>query len=182
MQPNHQSISKGNYEQLLQLRDKLSAFKTISCGLMHEQVRELQEESVTDDANLEELRVKRKGFCNTTLRRHFLGCAHTLANDTFARLADSVYDMGLMQTTTRPSIAIKDLTVKIYLMDHEKGMMEKRKALVQYRQDAAQIMVIENTLQEIISRHQTAINQLEQIRQDIMQQLDIAIALLSNIP
>ena len=175
MQLRHQSITDDIYLQLLQLKDKLSKFQTVSCRLMHEQVQELLDHSVTGDADLDQLTAKRKGFCNTTMRRISLGCAHTSANDSFAALADAVYETGISQTDSRPSAAINELVVKIYLIDHEKGIMEKRKAVAQHQQLVAEIPGIQEAINEIISRHQTVVDQLEKFRCDIIHQVDTAI-------
>lgn len=175
MQPANQSITEDIYLQLLQLREKLSVFKTVSCGLMHEQVQELLEDNIADDASPEQLRVSRKGFCTSAMRRNRLGCAHTRANDTFARLADSIYETGILKAAIRPSVMITELIMSIYLMDHEKGMMEKQKALAQYQRNEEEMATIEDALEKIISRHETAIYQLEQLRLDLMHQIDTAI-------
>jgi hypothetical protein len=175
MQAVHQAISPDIYLQLLQWREKLSAYQTVSCKLMHEQVTQLNEDSITADIDLDQLRVIRKGFCNASLRRRSLGCAHTMANDMFVRLVISVYETGILQTTSSPSV-INDLVLKIYLIDHEKGRIEKRKALVQLQKDSQELINIQNALLDIISRHQNAIDELEKVRQDIMHQLDKVIA------
>jgi hypothetical protein len=177
MQPVEQSADLNTYLQLLQLREKLSVFEAVPCRLMHEQVEELFEESIGTDADPdpEQLRVRRSGFCKPAMRRHRLGCAHTSANGTFARLADRVYETGLLNTAFRPSATIEELILKIYLMDHEKGSIEKQKALAQYGDDATKIAEIDIALEEVISRHEATINELEQLRRELMLQLDTAI-------
>lgn len=176
MQPIHQSVNQETYLQLLELKEKLSVFQTVSCRLMHEQVQEIMDDSITDYADLERLMVRRKGFCNPAMRRTWLGCAHTMANDTFARLSDCVHATGILHTDTIPSIGFNDLVVEIYRIDHEKGRMEKRKALAQKQNDTAELINIADSMQDIIYRHQCCIKQLEQMRSDLMCQIDMAIA------
>lgn len=170
-----QFVTESIYQQLLQLRNELSAFQTVSCRLMHEQVQHFIDESIPDDADVEQLRVKRKGFCNAGMRRNWLGCAHTTANDTFVRLADSIYNTCILKMATHPSNTINDLIMKIYLADHEKGEMEKRKAFAQHQQRPEEVISIQCALQEIVARHQAAIDVLEQLRSEIMGQLNKAI-------
>lgn len=175
MQPVYQSIAKDIYQRLLQLRGELSVYQTVSCRMMHEQVQELVKETIPDDGSFENVILKRNGLCNPVMRRKFLGCAHTNANNAFAALADSVYDTGILQAGPRPSESINDIVMKIYLIDHEKGSVEKEKAVALYTGQMADMANIEHVIQEIIYRHKTLINELEQLRQEIMHQIDAAI-------
>jgi hypothetical protein len=176
MQPVHSFDPQHRYQLLLQLRGELSVYQTVTCGLRHEQVQELFEETITGDADLEELKVRRKGLCKTDIRHRFLGCAHTLANDAFARLADRTYNAGVLQNVSQPGAAIKELCAQIYLVDHEIGRMEKQKALAQHQGHTTQVTEIEEAMEKHLSRYRVLVDQLEQLRREIVRQLDEAIA------
>jgi hypothetical protein len=168
-------ISKETHTQLVQLSEQLAMFATVCCGLMHEQVLEISGGTVTDTIDLDKLDVRRKGFCNMDIRRKLLGCAHTKANDIFARLVDAVYDTGILSTAFPPSTTVNDLSLKIYLLDHEKGQMEKRYALACQKGEEHEIKAVEQVLKDILARHETILSQLEQLRQSIMDQIHNAI-------
>lgn len=175
MSPIQHTISPDVYQQLSALRDELAVYRTVQCQLMHEQVVALFKESIAEDGNDEQLKARRKGLCPIAGRRNLLGCAHTNANDTFAQLADGVYEMGILKTAKRPSEIIQTLVVQVYLIDHEKGDLEKQMALAKYHQHSEAVVRINAAIQEVISRHATVIGQIEQFRQELMHQLDMAI-------
>lgn len=162
-------------DELLQFYEALKTFQTFSCGLMHEQVQELRAETITDECDIDEVRAVRKGFCDAAMRRRTLGCAHSIANFNFSSLADKAYDMGLLQGALPPAALIDTLVAQIYLMDHEKGRVEKEKALAVLRQDTTEMRRTENAIRDIITRHGHAVAELEQLRCDMIQQIEVAI-------
>jgi|GEM_PF-1757519 hypothetical protein len=161
--------------QLHQWKQQLSAFRTVACQLMHEEVLEISGEGITADESTDQLQVRRKGFCKKDLRVKALGCAHSRSNDLFGSVADAVYDAGVLDIPVRPSVSVNDLVLKIYLMDHEKGRAEKKYAVAQKNHDSNEMAIVRDLLNTIGLRHTEILNQLEQLRQTIISQLDNAI-------
>ncbi|NCI49463.1 hypothetical protein GWC95_05980 [Sediminibacterium roseum] len=162
-------------EQLLQWRAELSAYQVVSCALMHEEVTEIIGHLEGEVEDLASLHVKRKGFCNVNARRKLLGCAHSKANDAFGKLANSVYDAGVIHMADRPSQTVDDLVMKIYLLDHEKGRMEKCLAVAKEKKQAGEIEDAQLQLQRMITRHRTILKELEQFQHALIKQLDLAL-------
>jgi hypothetical protein len=168
-------IDNTTREHLLQLKADLSGFKTVACRFMHEQVTELFDDGGLSPDNLAQLVVRRKGFCNSVLRRKMLGCAHTKANERFAALVDKVYEAGILATDAPPSATVHAISLQIYMMDHEKSRMEKRYALCKHRKDAEGTAVAEKGLNDIQQRHDTVLASLETLRLAVMHALDKAL-------
>lgn len=170
------TIDNDTYALLKELRAQLAAYKTVQCGLMHEQVQTILDDSTMHDGDLSQLVVQRKGFCDRHERRKWLGCSHTIANDNFAMLADKVYDAGIPITDARPSALIKDIVLKVYLMDHEKSRMEKQKAVAAHLQQEEKFDIASQELRNIVARHRVLISELEEIRSSIMHRIDEVLA------
>lgn len=160
---------------LLQYRRELAAFQTVSCSLQHEQVVDILDECSTKQNDLDTLRVKRRGFCQMDARRKWLGCAHSRSNDTFARIADSVYEAGVLPFDRRPSDIVNLLAVQIYMLDQEKGLMEKKLAVSLGLYNAGDIESARVIIADIQHRHKGIIEKLEQYRLTILAELDHAI-------
>lgn len=174
MIPAIQTI-ENNSRYLLQLREQLAGFHTASCRLMHEQVVELFDTSLPMNNNLADLAVRRKGFCTPELRRKLLGCAHTTANDAFARVADAVHATGILGDAALPSSILSATSLRIYRMDHEKGRLDKQYALAQYNKDAAEIISVQHKLSDVLARHDTAVAEMEEYRKYLLKNLDESI-------
>lgn len=172
--------SENTPHSLRTLREKIATFCTVSCRLIHEQVIEITDSDYSGEEELDKLMVKRKGFCNRDQRKKFLGCAHTRANDEFIHLADEVYITGLFKTENPPSVTLKDIFMKIYILDQEKGALEKRYAYAKkISLSTNEINQIKNAVEVIEQKHHCLIDELEVFRQSFLSQLDFAIAKLA---
>jgi hypothetical protein len=164
--------TENNTGYLLQLREQLAGFRTASCRLAHEQVIELLDTLPSLNDDLANLSVRRKGFCTPELRRKLLGCAHTTANDVFARLADAVHATGILGNKALPSSLISAIALRIYRMDHEKSRLEKKIALAQHNKDAAEITSIQHQLSVVLARHDAAVAEMEEYRKYLLKSVD----------
>ncbi len=174
--PESTQFSESILCTLIELKEKSAAYCTVSCRLIHEQVVEIPVNDVSAETDMEKLIVKRKGFCNREQRKKFLGCAHTRANDEFIHLAEDIYKTGFLKTEKPPSVILKDIFMKIYMLDQQKGTLEKRYACAKYiSQSTIEMYQIKKSLEEIEHDHHCLIKELEFFRQSLINQLDIAI-------
>lgn len=175
MLPFVSSVPQDTYAHLLCLKDKLSALQIVSCGMVHEQAKSIKEDTLTPHADIDALGVVRRGLCNNAQRRNFLGCAHTVANDNFTNITNELFSLGIFPHAQSPTENIKQIVFSIYMLDHEKGILEKRLALAKHLQHTEEEHVLQQTINEVVSRHQVAINSLKQEYSAVMLQLQTAI-------
>lgn len=157
---------------LLELRQKLAAYRTLSCQLVHEHVMDFITDPIPEDMDLSEVLVKRRGFCTPALRKTTLGCAHTLANEHFSRLADAVHATGILGDATLPSIDLTNIIVRIYKMDHEKGALEKRFAFAERNGNIPEMESVRAMISELLTRHAAYIDELEEYRKQLFNRID----------
>jgi hypothetical protein len=159
-------------QYLSALREQLAEFRTFSCSLMHEQVIGLPDTSLPVNTDIADLAVRRKGFCTPQIRRKLIGCAHSTANDRFARVADAVHATGILGDTVLPSSIISSTALRIYRMDHEKSRLDKRYAVAEYNNDAAEIISIQHELSDVLARHKAAVAEMEAYRNRLLNCID----------
>ncbi|SKA18423.1 hypothetical protein [Sediminibacterium ginsengisoli] len=169
-----EALTENQQQQLLQLREQLVLFRTVSCRLAHEQISGITACNGADE-DASSYHFQRDGLCRPELRKMTLGCAHTGANDRFCQLIDKAFATGLLNATISPSLTLNEIIVAIYKMDHEKGDLEKELAIARYNNHHETIRALEHELAELVTRHTNAISRLEKIRYGLMEQIDAAI-------
>jgi len=109
---------------LSEIKEKLNEFQFINCGLRHEQV-------LLDTATIlpvlggaiDPPTYMRVNLCNIEDRRKRLGCAHSPSNDSFNRLLDQI--PGDDDVIAQLQKQFNEVVLKIYVLDHQKGDLEK---------------------------------------------------------
>ncbi|HEY0066009.1 MAG TPA: hypothetical protein VGB46_01560 [Flavisolibacter sp.] len=165
-----------NYTILHGIKEEMSRYHTAACELIHEKVM-LPKNSMPaeDDPSVTQPGFPRLGFCNASDRQWRLTCAHTMAAASFNRLLGRLADTGLLEAGRIQSEKINALLTEIYLLDHQKGNVEKDYAVL--RQQSAPAPELQSTrekLNEIIRQHTILVRQVEALRGEILYEVEEA--------
>lgn len=147
----------------------LKDFEVVSCNLVHEKVLMDNKVSKVKDMGGSN-HFERKGLCTTLIRERRLGCAHTHANSNFINLLKEV-------EVQKPEIksdakTLENIILQIYLLDHHKGELEKKKAEYFLHRDNQKIQQCEEKLKTAIKEHQSLVKELEGLKTQIIQKLE----------
>jgi hypothetical protein len=148
----------------------MGRYHTAACELIHEKVM-LPKNSMSaeEDDSVMQPGFPRLGFCNASDRQWRLTCAHTMAAARFNRLLDQLAGTGLVEADKIQSEKINALLTEIYLLDHQKGNVEKDYAVLrQQSAPASELQSARDTLNEIIRQHTALVRQVEALRGEIL--------------
>jgi hypothetical protein len=165
-----------NYTILHGIKEEMSRYHTAACGLIHEKVM-LPKNSMPaeEDPSVMQPGFPRLGFCNASDRQWRLTCAHTMAAARFNRLLDQLAGTGLVEEGRVHSGKINALLTEIYLLDHQKGNVEKDYAVLRRQSaPAPELQATRNKLNEIILRHSDLVGQVEALRAEILCEVEEA--------
>jgi len=162
-------------KQLLQtLKTQLSQYKTFDCKLRHEQIINVEFNASTDHAGIPLQPItSRVGFCSRDARNQFVSCAHTTAAVNFKSILDNIKLIAEFDKFDSFKQSIEALTTQIYVLDHKKGDFEKQYAYAKFNdKPLAECEKIKTMLNQTVETHSSCVQQLELLRQAIMNELD----------
>lgn len=165
-----------NHTILHEIKEEMSRYHAAACELIHEKVM-LAKNSMPaeDDPSVTQPGLPRLGFCNASDRQWRLTCAHTMAASRFNRLLGQLADTGLVEADRIQFEKINALLTEIYLLDHQKGNVEKDYAVL--RQQSASTPELQSTrekLNQIIRQHTILVRQVEALREEILGEVEAA--------
>lgn len=114
---------------------------------------------------------QRYGLCSSQIRRMMLGCAHTGANDRFLNLLRKLMAFPYSLRFSVYFETIENIILRIYMMDHKKGTLEKRKRMAGTQRDSNQFQEVVRQLDEIAAQHRILIEELEIQRCSVLEAL-----------
>ena len=161
-------------KQLLQsLKSQLSQFKTFDCKLKHEEVINIEFNTGTDYSGKPlELSCERIGFCNKAYRNSNISCAHTIAAINFKKIFNEIIIVTDYKGDDLLIQSMDELLCKIYLLDIEKGSLEKQHAYAKFNElPALQSALIEEKITNAVNTHSNYVQELEILRQMIMNEI-----------
>ncbi len=149
--------------------EQVKKFKVVSCNLKHEQVVKIlypikkDEELLDSNGHL----FIRKGFCTKEIRKKTISCAHSIAFSTYEKLILSHNQLRYNKEIINNLNEMKGLLFQIYLLDHKKGLLEKKNALEKEN------LMVKRVLGDLLLKYQLLVKQIqikhECILQTIMQ-------------
>lgn len=152
--------------------EELNKFEIVQCGLRHEDIRYDQKSGIPQKRFVgETVYYERNNLCDSSLRKIRLGCAHAPSNIHFNELVKSVA-AGNEQIGEQLE-TFDDLITQIYALDHEKGEWDKKRANCREMEQVpkAEMEKIEAHLSGVDVRHRLLIDQLTQIKKDLLQSI-----------
>ena len=158
---------------LRSVREQLGAYKTVQCGMSHEKVVAVTRSEFSIRNDHPGWHIQLKGLCDVKVRRFLLGCAHTMATDSYRGLVNQLINRKIVGADTVPISEIDEVILAIYKLDHEKGRLEKLHAvLAREPGNGRQIAETENELQQAKDTHARLIGRLELLHQRVLRKLD----------
>jgi hypothetical protein len=154
----------------------MSRYHTAACELIHEKVM-LPKNSMPaeEDTSVMQPGFPRLGFCNASDRQWRLTCAHTMAAARFNRLLDQLAGTGLVEAERIQSEKVNALLTEIYLLDHQKGNVEKDYAVLRRQSaPAPELQSAREKLNAIIHQHTILVRQVEALREEILCEVEAA--------
>lgn len=155
---------------LKSVRAQIAQYVIKPCQLRHEKVMHLEPAGSEDGMGAG---CHRLGFCSHEVRKHRLGCAHTMANENFlAVLAPVVSEDPLIAALC---LYLRDHIDQIYRLDHKKGDLDKQHALAQQAMAAEEATALRQAIDTVVAEHTQRLTQMQHIRQQLLDHLTICI-------
>ncbi len=155
-----------------EIKQELSTFVTVQCGLYHEKVALNPETKMPIITQIDsEVACTRVQLCPANLRSKRLGCAHSFANDNFNKLINELESEN--SEITELQAKIKQIILKIYMLDHEKGNLEKdhAKSVMFHSSNKSQQENIQTKIEQCLAQHFILISELESTKNKILHHL-----------
>ena len=161
-----------------EIRQQLSEFNLVQCGLYHENILmdpETKEPCKNISSNeVQYLRVK---LCPMEVRSKRLGCAHSISNKRFEDLMDELKsnDSEILELKNE----FNTLFCKIYKLDHVKGELDKELIIHDFdkSEESRDRIQIKQDLQNSIETHNQLINELGILKEKLLKRVDQLILL-----
>lgn len=163
---------------LSEIRQNLNEFQLIQCGLKHEGViLDSKTHLPLKTGPLNEEIYKRVDLCNLKDRNQRLGCSHSFANSAFNRSIEELSKKDPIVEKLKEQF--NEIVLKIYLLDHKKGNLEHTFAETLEINSSCELSSsdVEKELDTCVQIHSEYINQLGNIKSDIIQHIDAIIGL-----
>jgi hypothetical protein len=166
-----------NYTTLHEIKEEMSRYHTAACKLIHEKVMLPKNSAPAEgDPSVTPPGFPRLGFCNASDRQWRLTCAHTMAAARFNRLLGQLAGTGLVEAERIQSERINALLTEIYLLDHQKGNVEKDYAVLrQQSAPAPELQAAREKLHDIIRQHTILVQEVEALRGEILCEVEEAL-------
>ncbi len=164
----------------LSIREQVASLHVRPCRLAHEQV-------IVEDGQAKrrsrgigiQPALLRVGLCPAEHRARQLSCAHTTARYTLENAILALHDRGAIRDSEFHALqaALSHISETIHQTDWSNGEAETRYALMQERVAEGGPSVLEvpegkRQIAELVERHQRCVEQLRQMRDQILQLLD----------
>ncbi|QNM86531.1 hypothetical protein H9W90_05275 [Polaribacter pectinis] len=145
-----------------EIKNELEKFTVFKCGLKHELVKldSKTKHPVKKIVSNKEI-YERVALCNSSKRAYRLGCAHSNSNLKFNQLVSSIQIDNL--EIKRILNEINQVISKIYLLDHEKGNLEKEFAIC-LENPSNSIVEIESSINSCKTTHNNYMNDLHLLK------------------
>lgn len=144
-----------------EIKNQLESFETAECGLFHETVL-IDKSTGKPIKNIigDEAHYERVQLCPANIRNKRLGCAHSKANHNFFNLIAvlKTEDENIIQGNKN----IEALFQKIYMLDHEKGDLEKDLVETDDKES------VQTKIETCISNHSEIIQTLKQEKNQLI--------------
>ena len=157
---------------LLEIKQKLSAYQVVHCGLSHEAVLLDRKTRIPVKlGNSHEEVYKRVQLCNLTDRNQRLGCAHSSANKAFTNIIEELPTDPIIEKLKRE---FNKLIFQIYTLDHKKGNLERdfAETLESSNSNGLTSSDVQKELNACIQIHNSYMNQLHQLKSNIIIHID----------
>lgn len=180
-----QSLNLSKQEMLESALEKLSGYRTMQCGQVHEKIVSVTkvEERMLSHDDYPGWKLQIKGLCSKEVRNATLGCSHSMVQANYGRLISQLVTENIIGETTVPWTKINDVLGKVFIMDYEKGSLEKKLAVMKGKNsDSAVIEEIQFKLSRLREEHVILINQLDALHRDTLQTLQEIVHSRSKIP
>lgn len=154
--------------------EKLSALRTFQCGQMHENATEISRTGESEQGNIDypEWKIKNLGFCSKEIRNSTLGCAHSLSYPIFTTEIGKLSKLGLIDEDCLPMQEISNTITSVYVMDHEKGRLEKLHAvLCEERSGSPEVAETAEMLENLRQEHRALIQQIGKYHRQVLKYL-----------
>lgn len=141
-----------------ELIEAFEQFEINSCDLIHEQIS--TKEASAESQIIETLR---NPLCDKIKRNERLGCAHSMANTRFLNLVDK----AILQNYTNQILRedFESIITSIYLLDHKKGELEKKKFQNNSKAEA------KKQLEKITIEHRNLMQKLKELRVKLIKEM-----------
>lgn len=170
------------YELLQSIRQQLAGYRVTQCALAHECVVSVSRSDYGIRADHPGWQIRLQGFCNRNTRQERLGCAHTTANDRYKSLVRKLTNAGIADDLVAPLSEIDEIIMSIYLIDHEKGMLDKKCAVFSAERKVLQLQEAERKLNEVLAIHFHLIERLGTLHTHIMNRIDRLLVMRARRP
>lgn len=158
-----------SHKKLSDIIQILKDFEVVACDLVHEKVALNKKVPRVIDVGGDE-KFERKGLCKYDKRKQRLGCAHTNANTDFLNF---LKEIDHLKPNIRTDVeSLENIILQIYLLDHHKGELEKKKAECYLHNDHLNIQQCEEELKNAINRHRSLIQNLDGLKTQIIRKLE----------
>lgn len=173
--------SPENHQLLTDAHQQLSGFRTLQCAQSHEKIVEIvkvdRESNELEHDDHPGWRLEIRGLCSKELRNATIGCSHSMAPINYNRIVNGLIEQQIISEASVPLQEINNLIHRIYLMDHEKGRLEKQLAVFRNSDGPAQeIGDITVKLDGLREEHVVLIKELDSLHQQVLQVLGKQIA------
>lgn len=168
-------------ETLLSLRECIAVLQVLPCRLAHEQVVLQDGHALRRSQGMGfEPALVRTGLCPGPLRARQLSCAHTSARDVLMRAIETMGKESVLAEgdAERLKADLRRISDSIHETDWNKNASEARYALLleQGREGIPALLDEKRRLAELVSRHLTASEELNQMHGMLLDRLDDALA------
>ena len=163
---------------IVEIQQKIASFQVVPCQLHHEIVQlDVNTQQPVKSGTIESPNYQRVSFCPKEIRKKRLGCAHSYANESF---------METLNQLPKKDHVIEDLKTqmdevicKIFVLDHQKGELEKdwAKALEAKNNDTIIQSELQQQIATCIEQHTQVMTQLSALKERVVDRLGELIVL-----
>lgn len=163
-------LDMDHLEREREIFDRLNEFTVVNCGMVHERVKmENKRPMIHQTENGYEC--TRLRLCPQKVRDFRLGCAHASSNFRFQNYLSELSEWN--EEFRSFETKLSSLLTAVYTLDHQKGELEKKLAI--YISEDKNTADIKNQIQQAVSRHNALMEQLKELKQSILNLLEIKI-------
>jgi hypothetical protein len=164
------------YALLRSVRQQLAGYEVVQCGLAHERVVTATQDDHGISPDHPGWHFKLKGFCARDSRAQRLGCAHTMVNDRYKKIVNTLIEADVASNFAAPLAEIDAIVQAIYRSDHDKGRLEKLCGVLRVQDDPHALREVERRLEHLLAEHFKLIERLQLLHRDILGRIDCRMA------
>lgn len=161
-------------EALIKIRNELLKYQIVACELRHEKVLQVEATQYGGHTDYPNFNFSLYGLCPKAFRNRTLNCAHSISAVSYDQLIRQLSDKGMLELKSAETLSteLKALLLKIYLLDHEKGRLEKELAFFKLHSKYNSVKTIEKALKETLKTHHAVVEDLENFHHCLVQKVN----------